>query len=159
MNKQVKPIPEGYHTLTPYLIIKNAAQAIEFYKQAFGAEEKFRMPGPDGKIGHAEIRIGDSMVMLADEMPEAGILSPQSLNRSPVSFLIYVEDVDAAFQRAVDAGATISRPLEDKFYGDRMGSVTDAFGYEWSLGTHKEDVTPEEMERRMASASAGHGGA
>lgn len=161
MTDAVKPIPEGYNGVTPYLIIKGAAEAIEFYKTAFGATELFRMPMPDGKIGHAEIKIGSSILMLADEMLEMEFRSPQALNGSPVGFLIYVEDVDTEFQRALDAGATLSRPLENKFYGDRMGSVRDPFGYEWSLGTHVEDVAPEEMSRRaeeehakMAAASS-----
>ncbi len=149
MTDAVKPIPEGYNTVTPYLIIKDAAEAIEFYKTALGAQELFRMPMPDGKIGHAEIKIGDSAIMLADEMPDMGYQSPQALNGCPVSFLIYVEDVDTAFQRAIDAGATLARPLENKFYGDRMGSVRDPYGYEWMLGTHIEDVAPEEMSKRM----------
>jgi len=155
MTKPVKPIPEGFHTLTPYLILRGAAQAIDFYKQAFGAEELFRMPVPDGKtIGHAEIKLGDSILMLADEAPEMGFRSPQSLNGTPVSFLIYVEDVDAAFTRAVGAGATVERPLEDRFYGDRTGTLRDPFGHQWSLATHKEDVSPEELEKRAAAEHA-----
>ena len=150
----VKPIPEGYHVVTPYLIIKGAAEAIEFYKTAFGAQELVRMPMPDGKIGHAEIKIGDSILMLGEEMEEMGFRSPQALGGCPVGFVIYVEDVDTEFQRALDAGATVSRPLENKFYGDRMGSVRDPFGYEWSLGTHIEDVTPEEMNKRMEAEHA-----
>jgi PhnB protein len=154
MTDAVKPIPEGYHAVTPYLIIKGAAEAIEFYKTAFGAQEIVKMPMPDGRIGHAEIKIGDSMLMLAEEMEEMGFRSPASLNGCPVGFVIYVEDVDTEFQRALDAGATITRPLENKFYGDRMGSVRDPFGYEWSLGTHIEDVAPEEMNRRMEEEHA-----
>jgi PhnB protein len=154
MSRKVKPIPEGYHTLTPYLIIRGAAQAIEFYKQAFGAKELFRMPMPDGKIGHAEIRIGSSMVMLADEMPEQGFSSPQTLNGAAVSFMVYVEDADASFERAVAAGAKVLRPLKDQFYGDRTGTLSDPFGHVWSIGTHIEDVTPEEMEKRMAAEHA-----
>ena len=154
MTKAVKPIPEGFHTLTPYLIIKGAAQAIDFYKRAFGAEELFRMAGPDGKtVGHAEIKIGDSIVMLADDVPEM-FRSPQSLNGTPVSFLIYVEDVDAAFNRAVEAGATVARPLENRFYGDRTGMLADPFGHQWSLATHIEDVAPEELEKRAAAEHA-----
>jgi PhnB protein len=149
MTDAVKPIPEGYHVVTPYLTIKGAAEAIEFYKTAFGAQELVRMAMPDGKIGHAEIKIGDSIIMLGEEVEEMGGRSAQSLGGSPVGFVIYVEDVDTEFQRALDAGATLSRPLENKFYGDRMGSVRDPFGYEWSLGTHIEDVTPEEMSKRM----------
>ena len=154
MSTTVKPIPDGYHTVTPYLIIKGAADALEFYKKAFGATELFRMEH-DGKIGHAEMKIGDSPIMLADEHPEMGHRGPQSLGGSPVSILLYVEDVDALFNQAVTAGAKIDRPLEDKFYGDRGGSLTDPFGHIWHLATHKEDVTPEEMEKRMAAA--GHG--
>lgn len=152
----VKPIPEGYHSVTPYLIVRGGGEAIEFYKKAFGAVELFRMAAPDGKIGHAEIKIGDSPVMLADEYPEMGYRGPQTLGGSPVSLLIYVEDVDAVFKQAVETGATVKEALQDKFYGDRMGSVVDPFGHVWHLGTHKEDVTPEEMERR---AKAAHGGA
>lgn len=151
MANQVKSIPEGYHTLTPYLHVRGAAQAIDFYKKAFNAQELFRLPGPDGKtIGHAEIKIGDSIIMLADEMPDWGILSPESLKGTPVSFMLYVEDVDPAFQRALDAGAKVVRPLEDKFYGDRSGTVADPYGHQWSLATHKEDVSPEEINKRMA---------
>jgi PhnB protein len=152
MSTTVKPIPDGYHTVTPYLIIKGAADAIDFYKRAFGATELFRMDQPDGKIGHAEIKIGDSPIMLADESLEMGHRSPQSLGGSPISILLYVEDVDALFNQAVAAGAKIDRPLEDKFYGDRGGSLTDPFGHIWHIATHKEDVTPEEMEKRMAAA-------
>jgi PhnB protein len=155
MTKPVQPIPEGFHTLTPYLIIKGAAQAIDFYKQAFGAEELFRMPGPDGKtIGHAEIKLGDSIVMLSDECPDFGFRSPQSLNGTPVSFMFYVKDVDATFKRAVDAGATVIRPLENQFYGDRTGTVADPFGHVWSIGTHVEDVAPEELQKRAAAEHA-----
>jgi PhnB protein len=151
MSGKVTPVPEGYHTLTPYLIIRGAAQAIEFYKQAFGAEEVFRMPVPDGRIGHAEMRIGNSMFMLADEMPEEGFSSPQRLNGTAVSFMVYVEDVDAAFQRATDAGAKALRPVKDQFYGDRTGTLADPFGHVWSIGTHVRDVTFEEMQKHMAA--------
>ena len=154
MSTKVKPIPDGYHTVTPYLIIKGAADALEFYKKAFGATELFRMEH-EGKIGHAEMKIGDSPIMLADEHPEMGHRGPQSLGGSPVSILLYVEDVDALFNQAISAGAKEDRPVEDKFYGDRGGSLTDPFGHTWHLATHKEDVTPEEMEKRMAAA--GHG--
>lgn len=151
----VKPIPEGFHTLTPYVIVKGGAEAIDFYKKAFGAEELFRMPGPDGKtIGHAEIKIGDSIVMLSDECPEFGAQSPQSLNGTPVSFMVYVNDADTAFKRAVDAGAKVLRPLENQFYGDRTGTVADPFGHTWSIGTHIEDVAPEELEKRAAALHA-----
>lgn len=155
MTSAVKPIPEGYHTATPYLIIKDAAGAIEFYKNAFGASELFRMAQPDGRIGHAEIRIGDSPIMLADEFPEMGYRSPQSLGGSAVSIMLYVEDVDAVFNQAIAAGGEVQRPVEDKFYGDRGGSLTDPFGHVWHIATHKEDVTPEEMDKRAAAAAAG----
>ncbi len=152
MTSRVKPIPEGYHTATPYLIIKDAARAIEFYKKAFGATELMRMAQPDGRIGHAEIRIGDSPIMLADEFPEMGHRSPQSLGGSPVSILLYVEDVDALFNQAVSAGAKVQKPVQDQFYGDRIGGVTDPFGHVWYIATHKEEVSPEEMRKRGAAA-------
>ena len=151
----VKPIPEGYHSVTPYLIIRGAAEAIEFYKKAFGATELFRFPTPEGKIGHAEIKIGDSPIMLADEATEMGYKSPQTLGGSPVSIALYVKDVDAVFNQAVAEGATIKEALQDRFYGDRMGTLTDPFGHIWHLGTHIEDVSPEEMERRAKAASGG----
>ncbi len=157
MASAVKPIPEGYHSVTPYLIISGAADAIEFYKKAFGAIELLRMPYPDGKIGHAEIKIGDSPIMLADEVPDMKYLSPKTLGGSPVSILLYVEDVDTVFNRAVAAGATQDRPVEDKFYGDRAGSLIDPFGHTWHVATHKEDVTPEEMELRSKAAAASGG--
>ena len=150
----VKPIPEGYHSVTPYLIIKGAADAIEFYKQAFGATELFRFPAPDGKIGHAEIKIGDSPIMLADEFAEMGYKGPQALGGSPVSLMIYLEDVDTVFNRAVEAGASIKEAVQDKFYGDRTGTLTDPFGHVWHVSTHKEDVSMEEMEERAKQASA-----
>jgi len=152
MTSRVKPIPEGYHTATPYLIIKDAARAIEFYKKAFGATELMRMAQPDGRIGHAEIRIGDSPIMLADEFQEMGHRSPQSLGGSPVSILLYVEDVDALFNQAVSAGAKVQKPVQDQFYGDRIGGVTDPFGHVWYIATHKEEVSPEEMRKRAAAA-------
>lgn len=151
----VKPIPEGYHSVTPYLIIKGAGDAIEFYKKAFGAKELFRFPTPDGKVGHAEIKVGDSPIMLADEYPDMGYKGPQTLGGSPVSLMIYVDDVDVVFNRAVDAGATVKEAVSDKFYGDRIGSVVDPFGHVWHVSTHKEDVSIEEMQRR---AKAAHGG-
>jgi PhnB protein len=155
MSTTVKPIPEGYHTVTPYLIVRNAARAIEFYKKAFGATELMRMAEPSGRIGHAEIRIGDSPIMLADEVPEMGFRSPESLGGSPVSILLYVEDVDAVFSQAVAAGAKVQRPVADQFYGDRTGGVTDPFGHIWYIATHKEDVSPEEMRKRAAAAGRG----
>jgi PhnB protein len=150
MSAKVKPIPDGYHTVTPYLIVEGATAAIDFYKQAFGATELFRMNGPDGKIGHAEIRIGDSPVMLADEHPQMGARGPKSFGGSPISILLYVEDCDAVVERAVAAGAKVTRPLTDQFYGDRMGGLEDPFGHAWYVATHKEDVSPEEMKRRSA---------
>ena len=150
----VKPIPEGYHSVTPYLIIKGAADAIEFYKQAFGATELFRFPAPDGKIGHAEIKIGDSPIMLADEFAEMGYKGPRALGGSPVSLMIYLEDVDTVFNRAVEAGASVKEAVQDKFYGDRTGTLTDPFGHVWHVSTHKEDVSMEEMEKRAKAAGA-----
>jgi PhnB protein len=149
-----KPIPEGYHSVTPYLIINGAADAIEFYQKAFGATELFRFPMPDGKIGHAEIKIGDSPIMLADEFAEMGYQGPQALGGSPVSLMIYLEDVDTVFNRAVEAGASVKEPVQDKFYGDRTGTLTDPFGHVWHVSTHKEDVSMEEMEKRAKQASA-----
>jgi PhnB protein len=145
----VKPIPDGYHTATPYLIVKGAADALEFYKQAFDATEMMRMPGPNGSVGHAEIKIGDSPIMMADEVPAMGFLGPQTLGGTPVSLMLYVEDVDSQFQKAVAAGATVLKPLQDQFYGDRSGTLTDPFGHVWTLSTHKEDLTPEETAQRM----------
>lgn len=153
-----KPIPEGYHTATPYLIIRGASDAIEFYKKAFGATELFRFPAPDGKVGHAEIKIGDSPIMLADEYPEMGYKGPQSLGGSPVSIMIYVEDVDTVFNRAVASGASVKEPVSDKFYGDRIGTLTDPFGHVWHVSTHKEDISAEEMQRRAKAASAAASG-
>jgi len=148
----VKPIPDGYHTATPYLVVKGAADAIEFYKSAFGATELFRMAGPDGKIGHAEIKIGDSPIMLADEHPEMGAVSPATLGGSPVSMLLYFDDVDAVFPKVVDAGAEVLRPLTNQFYGDRSATLKDPFGHTWTIATHVEDVPPEELESRAAAA-------
>jgi PhnB protein len=154
MTSKVKPIPEGYHTATPYLILKDAARGIDYYKRAFGATELFRMAGPDGKIGHAEILIGDSHIMLADEAPQMGARSPQSYGGTPVSILLYVEDVDTVFHQAIAAGGTVQRPIQDQFYGDRIGGLTDPFGHAWYVSTHKEDVPMEELEKR--AAAAGH---
>jgi PhnB protein len=144
----VQPIPPGYHSVTPYLIVRNGAEAIEFYKKAFGATELMRFPGPGGKIGHAEIRIGDSPVMLADEFPEMGARGPQSLGGAGVNLLIYVPDVDSMFAQALAAGAKMTRPVIDQFYGDRSGTLTDPFGHVWTIATHKEDISMEEMQRR-----------
>lgn len=144
-----KPIPDGYHTVTPYLILDRAADAIEYYKKAFGAKELFQLPMPDGRIGHAELMIGNSPIMLADEHPQMGYRSPKAYGGTPVSLAIYVEDVDTFFARAVAAGATVQRPVRDEFYGDRSGTLVDPFGHVWTISTHKEDVSPEEIERRM----------
>ena len=155
MPKTVKPIPEGYHAVTPYLTVKDAARAIEFYKKAFGAKEMFRFAQPDGTIGHAELKIGDSPIMLSDEAPEMGVKSPQSLGGTPITIYLYVEDVDAVVKRAVDAGAKLTRPVADQFYGDRNGTVADPFGHIWWVSTHKEDVSAEELKRRAESQHAG----
>jgi PhnB protein len=151
MNSKVKPVPDGFHTATPYLIITNAAGAIEFYKKVFGATELSRLATPDGKVGHAEIRIGDSRIMLADEFPEWDARSPQTIGGSAVFIMLYVDDVDAVVSRAVAAGAKLFRPVADHFYGDRSGSLTDPFGHKWTISTHKEDVSPEEMKRRASA--------
>jgi PhnB protein len=148
----VKAIPEGYHSVTPYIIVDDAAAAIRFYEQAFGATEVLRLPMGD-KIGHAEIKIGNSYLMLSDEWPDHGKLGPKARGGATSSVMVYLEDVDAAYQRAIAAGATAERPVEDQFYGDRSGSVVDPFGHSWMLSTHVEDVAPEEMERRMAEWS------
>jgi PhnB protein len=148
------PIPEGYNSVTPYLIVDDAAKAIEFYKKAFGAEEKFRMPMGENRIGHAEIKIGDSFVMLADEFPEMDHLGPRARGGTTVSLLLYVNDVDGAFRTALDAGAKELRPLDNQFWGDRMGTLTDPFGHQWSLATHVEDISEAEMESRMKAFSA-----
>ena len=145
----VKPIPEGYHSVTPYLVVDDAAEAIRFYERALGAKEKFRLPMGD-RIGHAEMLIGDSHIMLADEFPDMGHLGPKSRGGTTVSLMVYVEDVDSAFKQALDAGATEVKPLENQFWGDRMGTLTDPFGHMWSLASTVEEVPPEEMERRMA---------
>ena len=148
-----KPIPDGYHSVTPYLIVDGAAKAIAFYKKAFSAVELFRMEGPDGRIGHAEIKIGDSPVMLADEHPEMNYRSPTALGNTPVGLMIYVNDCDAVYNQAVEAGAKVLKPLTDQFYGDRSGTVSDPFGHQWTVATHKEDVSSEEMDRRMKAMS------
>ena len=152
---QVKPIPDGMHTLTPHLVCAGAAAAIDFYVKAFGAIEQGRLPGPDGKLMHAMIRIGDSPLMLVDEMPEWGALGPKALKGSPVTIHLYVENVDAAVARAVDAGAKITMPVADMFWGDRYGKIEDPFGHQWSLATHIRDVSPEEMQAAMAKQSPG----
>ena len=147
-----KSVPEGYHAATPYLIVKGAAEAIEFYKRAFGATELLRMADPQGRVGHAEIKIGDSVIMLADEHPAMGYRGPRSLGGSSVSILLYLEDVDSVFERAVKAGARALRPVTDQFYGDRSGTLEDPFGHVWTVATHVEDVPPEEMRRRAEAA-------
>jgi len=146
---KVKPIPEGMHSVTPHLVCAGAAEAIEFYKKAFGAVEGARLPGPDGKLMHAMIRIGDSAVMLVDEMPQWGALGPKSLKGSPVTLHLYVEDVDAVVKRAVSLGAKVTMPVDDMFWGDRYGKLEDPFGHHWSIGTHQRDVTAEEMQQAM----------
>ena len=147
-----KAIPEGYHSVTPYLIVDGAEEAIRFYERAFGATEMLRLP-MGGKIGHAEIRIGDSYVMLADEFPEHDIKGPKSRGGATSSLMIYVEDVDSAFQRALDAGASVDKPVENQFYGDRSGTIVDPFGHKWTLATHVEDIDEDEIQRRMAAWS------
>ena len=148
----VKPIPEGYHSVTPYLVVDDAKTAIDFYSRAFGATEKFRMPMGD-RIGHAEIQIGDSHIMLADEFPEQGHRGPKALGGTPVSLMLYVEDVVSMFRQAIEAGATEKRPVENQFWGDRMGTLTDPFGHMWSLATTVEEVAPDEIQRRMEQFS------
>lgn len=156
MADKVKPIPEDYQAATPYLICRGAAKAVDFYRRAFGAVEHFRMDAPDGKIGHCEMRIGKhAMIMLADEHPEMGALSPQTLGGTPVSIYIYVEDVDALARQAEKAGAKVLRPVATQFYGDRSVMLLDPFGHQWGFATHVEDVSPEEMERRAAEKYGG----
>jgi len=155
MSKSVKPIPDGFHTLTVYLALPDAAQAIDFYKRAFGAVERYRLPGPSGTgIAHAEIQIGNTIVMLADESPMGLAKSPMALGGNTAGLCLYVKGVDAAFSQALKAGATVRRPVEDQFYGERTGTVTDPWGYHWSLMTHIEDVSPEEMAKRMKAMFA-----
>jgi PhnB protein len=149
-----KPIPEGYHSLTPYLAVDDAAAAIDYYTRAFGAKERVRMDAPGGKIGHAELEIGDALVMLSDPFPQSSTRSPTELGGTSVSVFMYAEDVDAVVKQAVDAGATVTMEVEDQFWGDRMGSVTDPFGHSWSIATHVEDVPPEEMAERAKTAMA-----
>jgi uncharacterized glyoxalase superfamily protein PhnB len=150
--KKAPPIPAGYHTVTPYLVCRGAAGAIDFYKRAFGAKEKMRMPGPDGKVAHAEIQIGDSRVMLGEEMPEMGAKSPEMLGGSAVGVFLYVRNVDAFTNKAIGAGATVLMPVQDMFWGDRYGKLKDPFGHEWSVATHKEDLTAKQMAKRAQAA-------
>jgi PhnB protein len=151
----VKPIPDGYPQVIPYLCVDGANEAIEFYSRVLGATERMRMPSPGGRVGHAELEIGDSLIMLSDEHPEMGVRGPKSIGGSPVTISLYVEDVDGVFQRAIDAGAESVRPVEDQFYGDRAGQFEDPFGHKWSVATHVEDVPPDEMAKRAAQAMAG----
>ncbi|MFQ5491265.1 MAG: VOC family protein [Phycisphaerae bacterium] len=151
----VQPVPEGFHSVTPHIVCRNASEAIDFYKKAFGAEERYRMPSPRGNLMHAEIKIGDSILMLCDEFPNMGTLSPESLEGSPVTLHLYVADVDAAFKRATEAGCTVTMPLQDMFWGDRYGKLSDPYGHQWSLATHKEDLTAEQIGERAAQAFGG----
>ena len=152
MPNPVQPIPTGFHSVQPYLVVNDAARAIDFYQRAFGAKENFRMAGPDGRIGHAELKIGDSIIMLADEMPHSGTRSPRSLGGTTCGIFLYVPDVDSTFRQAVSAGAKQDQPVQDQFWGDRYGRLTDPFGHSWSLATHKEDVSPEELKKRAKVA-------
>jgi PhnB protein len=149
----VQPIPEGYPQITPYLCVDGASAAIDFYSEVFGATERMRMDDPDGRIGHAELQLGDSVLMLADEYPELGIRGPKTIGGTPVTMSVYVEDVDSVVDRAVKAGAKLLRPVEEKFYGDRAGQFEDPFGHRWSVATHVEDMSPEEMAKRAAEGT------
>jgi PhnB protein len=153
MSNPVKAQPDQYHSVTPYLTVKGGAAAIDFYKKAFGATEIFRMPQPDGRVGHAEIKIGDSTIMMSDEFPEMGVVSPTTLGNTTAGLLVYVADADKTFNNAVSLGAKVNKPMADQFYGDRSGTVVDPFGHKWTIATHKEDVAPEEMEKRIAALS------
>jgi PhnB protein len=155
MSPSVKPIPDGYPRVTPYLIVNGASDAIAFYGKVFGAQERMRMPDPAGGIGHAELTLGDSVIMLADEHPEMGFQGPKTIGGTPVTISVYVDDVDATFSQAVQSGATVVRELENQFYGDRSGQFEDPFGHRWNIATHVEDVSPEEMGKRAAAAAAG----
>ena len=151
----INPIPDGYPRVTPYLIVDGAAAAIEFYKSVLGATERMRMAGPDGKVGHAELEIGDSVIMLADEHPELNARGPKTVGGTPVFLHVYVEDADSVFERAVEAGAEPLQPVEDKFYGDRSGGFEDPFGHHWNVAMHVEDIAPDEMSKRAAEAATG----
>jgi PhnB protein len=152
MTSSVRPVPEGYHSVTPYLVVDGAAGAIEFYKKVFGATEVLRMAAPGGRVGHAEIRIGDSLIMLADEHPDMGARGPKAFGGSPVTLHLYVADVDAVARQAVAAGAKERRPVKDQFYGDRSGTFEDPYGHVWHIATHKEDLSPDELKRRAKQA-------
>jgi PhnB protein len=154
MPPKAKPIPDGFHSVSPYLVVHDAAAALDFYARAFGAKELFRMPGPGGKVMHAEMQLGDSRILLSDESPEMGSRSPRTLKGSAVGLLVYTEDVDALHARALAAGAQAKAPPADMFWGDRWCALVDPFGHEWQLATHKEDLTPEEMAKRAAAAMA-----
>jgi PhnB protein len=151
----VKPIPDGYPQVTPYLVVDGAGAAIEFYGKVFGATERMRLPGPDGTIGHAELQLGESLIMVADEAPQLGLRGPRAIGGTPVTISVYVEDVDGVVERAAQAGAAVLRPVEDQFYGDRSGQFEDPFGHRWSVATHVEDISPEEMGRRAADLADG----
>lgn len=151
----VKPIPDGYPQVIPYLYVDGASAAIDFYRQVFGATERLRMPAPGGKVGHAELQLGDSVIMLADEFPDRGVRGPKAVGGTPTSIMVYVEDVDSTFERAVTLGAKPLRPVETQFYGDRLGQFEDPFGHQWAVATHVEDVSPEEMARRSAEMMSG----
>jgi len=152
----VKPIPDGYPRVTPYLHVDGASKAIDFYRTVFGAKERMRMAGPDGRIGHAELEIGNSMIMVADEHPDMNVRGPKSVGGTPVTVLVYVDDVDRAFERALKAGAKELRPVENQFYGDRSGQFEDPFGHHWNVATHVEDVPPDEMAKRAAKMMGGN---
>ncbi len=154
MSDKVRAIPEGFHTVSPYLMVRGAAEAIDFYQRAFGAQERYRMAGPDGSVMHAEIQVGDSVIMLADENPQATARPPQALGGTSVNIFLYVEKVDEVFEQAVEAGAKPQAPPEDQFWGDRYGKLTDPFGHEWSIATHIADVSPEEMQKRFEALFA-----
>jgi PhnB protein len=152
MAKHVNPIPQGFHSVTPFLVVNDVAQALDFYRRAFGAEERMRLSGPNGKVSHAETKIGDSIIMITEDSPNNGLRSPEALGSSTVSIVLYVDDVNATFKQATQAGAKTQQPLADMFWGDRYGRVTDPFGHSWSLATHIEDVAPEEMTKRSQEA-------
>ena len=155
MSPSVNPIPDDYPRVIPSLVVDGAAQAIDFYREVLGATERLRMDGPDGRIGHAELQIGESVIFVADEFPEMEFVGPKKIGGSPVTVMVYVEDVDATFERATKGGAKVTRPVEDQFYGDRVGQFEDPFGHRWSIATHVEDVSPEEMEKRAAAMGEG----